>query len=450
MSDILSTVLLPAILAVHVALFAYYVRETMIGQPYWDMFSIITRYLQFQRDGNLWSYLWEPHVQHRQVWMRLLTAFDATVFSGVAYPFVIAAVACQLTTAWLLWRAVRKNVPGEAGVWAGCLVVMLVLTAVAAVDCALPMNGIYPQTVMFAVGAVLLFDSSDARTAGASSGTTGGATPGTTQVRRVLAVLAAIGAAFGNAAALSLWPILLWLAWRTRAGRGWVVALAVVGTAFGAVYLRGIPVAALDDASATSAASGVLRMADYLVTYMGLPWTRSAALAVVGKGIGALLLIVSVVSCVWWGVVRPATSRLDRIGLSLVALAVATAVLAVAGRSGVDADLRVPVRYSVFVALMHVGLLCVLGPRLLAWCRTAQARRLVYCGAVAVAVMLVAQQVVSGRAAVATTQSMRATLQRFAAGEETDDMRAVVYIDLAQARRDHNAIRAAGLYLYAR
>ncbi|MEQ1898296.1 MAG: hypothetical protein ABL971_12995, partial [Vicinamibacterales bacterium] len=119
--DILSIVVVLAIVAVYVALFAYYLQATMIRQPYWDMLSIVSRYLQYQRDGNLWTYLWEPHVQHRNVWMRLLTAFDANVFSGVAYPFVVVAAACQVLTAWLLWRTARRHAAGASGAWMGYL-----------------------------------------------------------------------------------------------------------------------------------------------------------------------------------------------------------------------------------------------------------------------------------------------------------------------------------------
>ncbi len=430
-----------AIVAVYVALFAYYLSATMISQPYWDMFSIITRYLQYQRDGNLWAYLWEPHVQHRHIWMRLLTAFDAEVLSGVGYPFVVVAAACQATAAWLLWRLARRSVLGEPGVWMGCLVLMLVLTSVAAVDCAIPMNGIYPQTVMFTVMALALFDSEE-----------GTGARGRVQWSRGLGLLAAIAAAFGNAAALSLWPILLWLAWRSRAGRTWMAAVVLVGGVFGAAYLYRLPGVAFWESSSPEApvSVGFLRIADYLVTYVGLPWTRSAALAWVGMGIGALLLVLSVLSCVWLGIVRPAETRLDRVAVSLVAFSLATAVLAALGRSGVDVDLRVPVRYSVFVALMHVGMLLLAMPRVLARCATAPGLRVVHAGVVVAAIVLTAQQSISGQAAVAATQSLRATLARFVAGEETDEMKTVVYVDLAQARRDLDAIHAAGLYLTAR
>jgi hypothetical protein len=45
---------------------------------------------------------------------------------------------------------------------------------------------------------------------------------------------------------------------------------------------------------------------------------------------------------------------------------------------------------------------------------------------------------------------MRVTLARFASGEESDDMRRVVFVDLEQARRQTDRIRREGLYLQAR
>lgn len=428
---ILSTVILRALVIAQVALFAYYVRANLIAQPYWDMLSIVTRYLQWVRDGNLWAYLWEPHVQHRQVWMRLLTMFDATAFAGVGYPFVVVAVACQLTTAWVLWREARQGVPGEGGTRLACLTAMLVLTSVAAVDCAIPMNGIYPQTVVLVVGAILLTESA-----------------GQSASRRLLGIVVAMLAAFGSATALAVWPILLWLSWRAGAGRLWAATTVLVGGIFSAIYLRGIPGVAIDATMPWEGLTGAWRSADYLVTYMGLPWTRAAVTATGGKVLGGALFALSCGLCLWCGIVRPVSSRLDRIALALIAFSTATAVLAAVGRSAVDVDLRVPVRYSVLVAPLHVGLVFLVWPRLIArWGGRAHWHDPVVG---AIALLLVAQQIVSGRAAVATTKAMRETLARFAAGEETDDMKSVVYVDLTQARRDHDAIKAAGLYLTAR
>jgi hypothetical protein len=451
-------------------LFAYYLRETMIRQPFWDMYSLIMRFLQFKADGNWWSYFWEPHVQHRLIWMKLLAAVDVEVFSGTSYPFIVFTTACQLGTAWLIWHHVRANRPDPRGGVLACLAVMLVLTSVAAVDCGIPMHGIYPQALVFVVGALVLFDAPDADRRVA--------------LRRVAAMGTAVAGAFANTAALVVWPILVWYSWRTRAGWHWTAVMAVTGTIFSLVYIRGLPVAAEGNSTLAGVLSGaeIQRAATYLFTYLGLPWTRAASLQLVGQAAGVVLFVASVASVIRFGFLRQ-TDRLQRFAVALIAFSLATACLAAAGRVHVpsaaiegarefgDSDVLVPVRYSVFVAPMHVGLL------LLGWPLVFGDRRVhvtstspvmtggrgasdrmpphnlssrEYIAAVVFSFILVVQQLASGEQAAATTRSMRAVLNRFAAGEQADDMRSVVFVDLSQARRDFNVLHAAGLYTNAR
>ena len=95
---------LRVITAIDLALFAWLLKASIIREPFWDMYSWVLHYLDYRRDGGWWAYLWAPHDVHRPVWIRLLTAFDIEVFSGVSYPFIVFATACHLVTAWLLWR----------------------------------------------------------------------------------------------------------------------------------------------------------------------------------------------------------------------------------------------------------------------------------------------------------------------------------------------------------
>jgi hypothetical protein len=223
---------------------------------------------------------------------------------------------------------------------------------------------------------------------------------------------------------------------------------------FTAAYLYRLPGAALGDASSPAAGPAdpdtLRRMADYLVTYMGLPWTRSGAIAPLGKTLGGAFFVGGAAAALVYGVARPASDRLQRLGVALIAFTLASALLATVGRVDIEPDVRVPVRYAVFVAPLHVGLLLLAWPFIGRLRERASTRRFVNAAALGVGVLLLAQQVVSGEAAAATTRSMRATLDRFAAGEESEEMKTVVFVNLTQARRDLNAIRAAGLYLTAR
>ena len=437
------TVPLTVITAVYAAVFVYYLQATIIVQPFWDMYSHVLRYLRFREDGAWWAYLWEPHVQHRHVWMRLLTAFDVEAFSGVAYPFIVAAAVCLLLTAWLLGREVRMIAPRELRVAVGCFVVMLVLTSVAAVDCAIPINGVYPQAVLFTVLTLVLFDG---------AGESGSADQRHRHWRRAAAVLAAAGAAFANAAALALWPILIWTAWRVRAGSTWIAALIISAVAFIGLYVYGLPLApqgaaGAGDGAGFLAGDRLLRMADYLVAYLGLPWTRAAALSIPGRGVGAALLIAGIFAVLRHGFIRPPGGRLERLAVGLIMFSMASALLAALGRADVDPDVRVPVRYSVLVAPLHIGLLWLACPYLSRQWATPERRPILQTLMVGAGVLLLVQQVAAGEAAVATTDAMRATIRRFIAGDTDPAMTRVIFDNLEEARRSWETIRDAGVYV---
>jgi hypothetical protein len=420
-----------SITAVHVGLFGYYLQATSIRLPFWDMYAFVTRYLRYRADGDVWAYLWAPHVQHRLVWVRLLTALDVEMLRGTGYPFIVFTTACQLLTAGLLCRELRSK-PIYPGLrWSvACLVVMLVLTSVSAVDCSIPIFGVYPQALVFALASLVLFD---------------GAGETTTQAlrwRRAAALLAATAAGFGNAVGLVVWPILVWSAWRGRAGLGWTMPTAVFGAAYIAFYAHGLP-----PAHYTSGGPQPLKVLKYLLTYLGLPWTRAGALAAPGRVLGAVFLAASLVAVAWRGVFAAPGGRLERLAVGLILFALASAALASLGRVDVDPQVKVPVRYSVFVAPLHVGLLWLALPWLARQWPLPHRRRLIEAGALAAGALLLVQQVASGEAAAGRARSMTATIERFLAGQRDADMPSVVYSDLDDAQSAVDAMRRAGIYL---
>jgi multisubunit Na+/H+ antiporter MnhF subunit len=96
---------------------------------------------------------------------------------------------------------------------------------------------------------------------------------------------------------------------------------------------------------------------------------------------------------------RPAT-RLHLIGIGLIIVTVGIAFLAAIGRVDIEQEVKLPVRYSVLVALLHVGLLALALPCLARLATTPQ-RRIGLLGAGTVlAGMLLVLQIVSGRYAI--------------------------------------------------
>ncbi|MDA1184343.1 MAG: hypothetical protein O2930_06835 [Acidobacteria bacterium] len=430
-----------AIAVLYIALFFWYLNATIIQPPFADMYSVVQQYLSYRTDGGWWSYLWTPHAEHRPVFLRLLAAFDIEVFSGVSYPFVVASAIAHVGTAWLLWRECRAGIAGPLGVVIGYVGLMLVLTSVSAVVIAIPIMNNLIHGLAFVVLAIVLFERLE-----------GDGDERATSGRRVAALLVACLVPFADAVGWAVWPILFWIAWRAGAERQWLWTIAGVGTALLLVYTRGLslpfPLASDPTVPALGLAEELAMRANYLFVFLGLPWTRSPDLHVFGRSIGALLCVTAVGVVCWRGLYRAPSGRLERIAIALIMFSLAAAVLATIGRAGdpILSGVLVPVRYSVLLIPLHVGLLWVASPwlgRLWSHGRSLS----VSLSAVGVCAGLLAQHVVSGQAAMENAERIRATIARFQAGQSDADMAIVIGDDLDKARRELADMRRAGVYV---
>jgi hypothetical protein len=431
-----------AVAALDLGLFLWYLNAAIIEQPFADMYSLVQQHLTVRDEGGWWAYLWAPHNEHRLVFLRLLLAFDISVFSGISYPFIVVTGVAYTGTAWLLWRECRKGAPGSFGWVLGCVVLMVVLTSVVAVDIAIPIFNTYVQVVVLVVVAILLFDHSEVDGTGAGQ---------MVRWRRCLALLAGCAAPLALATGWLIWPILFWLAWRSGAGRTWLLAIAGIGAILLIVYLRGLSLT-LSGASEMTLIEQLVGRVDYLFTYMGLPWTRASALQVPGRLVGALLFSVSVGVVCWRGFSRGPSGRLERMAVAMIMFSLFTGVLAALARAGepVVNGVLVPVRYSVMLTPLHVGLLWVVAPALSRlWVDRARARAVTVC-LLSICGALVVQQIAAGQAAVANTQRIRSTIERFLDGQTDADMATVISEDLDAARRELAARRRAGVYVDVR
>jgi len=437
---------LPAATFLYVGLFFWYLTASIIQPPVADMVSVVLHYLSYRADGGWWEYLWGAHNEHRPVFLRLLTAFDIEVFSGVSYPFVVTAAIAHVGTAWLLWRECRAGVAGTLGLVLGCLVLMLVLTSVTAVVIAIPIMNNLIHGLAFVVLAIVVFERVEA-----VRGAGGAAVFG----RRAAVLLVACLVPFADAVGWAVWPILVWIAWRAGAERKWLWTVVGVGAALLIVYTRGLsltlPVSDGTDRG-IGLADELARRVHYLFVYMGLPWTRSPDLFVPARLVGALLFVTGTGVVLWRGVFRAPSGRLERIAIALMMFSLASGVLAAIGRAHMPAigGVLVPVRYSVLLIPLHVGLLLVASPvfeRL--WSRRGQSLTVSVC-VVGACVGLLLQQMVAGAAAVSNAERIRATIERFHAGQSDEGMVTVIDEDLEKARRELAVMRRAGVYVGVR
>ncbi len=405
------------------AFFAVVLARTMILRPFWDMISWIDAFLACRQTGGFLAYLWAPHNEHHLVLIRLLTALDVSVFHASGIPFVVAATTAVVMTAIIVTGELHRGaeLPSSLRVLV-LLGPMLLLTTDAAVDCSIPINSNYPLTVLFIVAALVLFDGEPERTA-------------RTQARRAASLCAAMLAGLANAAGLVIWPVLLWSAWRGGARRPWLLTIGATGVVYCCVYVQDLPPVGADGLPLFFSADHVWKMADYLLMYLGLPLSRAPALGVPARILGAgLLVAASAAVCNDATLPRPAP-RLHRISIGLIMAALAAAFLAAVGRADLQADVKVPVRYAVMLAPLHVGLLA-LALQYLATRATTPRRQGVLLGSAAlVAAVLIVLQTGEGRSAIVASNGITATLDRYDAGFRDGAMQRLVFPNLATADR---------------
>ena len=419
------------IAALHVSLFAFYMHATVIRVPFWDMLSFVDSYITYNGSGHLWAYFWLPDNEHRSVWSRLLTAIDIRVFDGAGYAFQAASTICLLICPALLWRELRHSAIGrELSFFGGLLLLMLFLTTPIAVTCSVPMNGAYPQVVCFMILALTLLD--------------GQSEIGKRwTIRRLAAFPAAMAAGFANAIGLLVWPLLLWAAWRGRLGWRWIAAIATVAALFAAVYFHGMDSSAPAPTPLVDVHS-LAKLANYVITFMGLPWTRSPLLATPGWLAGAVLLVVGLATGLQHGILRQPADRLQRIAVGLILFSLGAAVMAAVGRASLAADVKVPVRYTILMVPLHAGLICLTLPFLVRHWNTQ--RRLLQACMLWLAALMLIQQIPAGHAATKESRTISTTVMRFVAGERDETMSHIVYPDLTVAARIFSTIKSHGIY----
>ena len=416
-------------------LFAYFLYRTAITSPISDMFTYIADYLRFRAGQvGLFGYVWQPHGEHRLLWIRLLTWADIELFHTRGIAFMAGATASITATAILLWNWLRRAEPMLAAPLA-LLAPMLVLTTANVVDCSVPINITYPITVFFAVLSIVLFAGPEDRDQHAN-------------LRRMAAILAALCAGLATAAGLLVWPILMWMVWRRRTGYRWLATVAAVGCAYVAFYLHNLPpyglAPVLDmDVESFMSPNHVWKVLDYFIAFLGLPFTREPTLAWLGRLIGLALLLSGLFAIAIATFSQRLATPADRIAVALIMLALGSAALAAVGRSELVSD--IPVRYSMFASMLHVGLLYLLLPRCARLLASPDGKLLLNAAALVFAAMLLIQQVMVGRIAERTVATIARDADCFAQGGNARPVSSVVTRTPAGSAEVLNALRQQGL-----
>jgi hypothetical protein len=350
------------LVAAQAAIFIAVFSQTVMLTPFSDMVAWLERYAEFKVGGGLLDYLMALHNEHRPVTIRLLTAIDVEVFGARGVAFIVAALSALGGTLALVLNELRGA--GEERLSpAVMLAIALILTVPIAMDCSIPINSLYPLTLFFVVAAIIA----------ATHGGVGSA------------VIAALLASFTNATGLVIWPVLFLIA-ASRARLPWIGAVLALG-----VIVCGSFVLGQGQSSSNTAARSMWDAISYWPLFLGLPWSRSIALQLPAGifGIGLMAVALSFTAC------ANRRDNLQALAVAFVLFSLACSVLAAFGRSGLHEPFP-PVRYTMFMLPIHLALLFF-----------ALRRKLLSEPiALAVLVVLVAQQALSGYMAVQTARSL--------------------------------------------
>jgi hypothetical protein len=379
--------------ATHVALFAVFLVRTLVSSPISDMFTYIQVYLQFRAgEMPLLSYLWLAHGEHHLVWIRLLTWLDVELFHTRGIPFVAAATTAIVATALLVWCEFLRAEPGlRANACFGLLGPMLILSAANVTDCSVPINTTYPITVFFVTLALVLFTHVPPDMAEA-------------KYWRLAGVAAAVGASMATAAGLLAWPILWWIAWRQQLNRRWLLAFAGIGIAYILAYAHGLNFLGFASAVTKSAStyfsvSHLHRLAGYVLSFLGLPFTREPRMETISCAIGGTVFLAAASIVLIATFSDRLNSHLDRFAVGLILLGLGSAALAAVGRGDMIEDVKIPVRYTIFVSSLQIGLLCILLPRAVRYLKSPGGQVVAYTGCLLFALSLLTLQVLIGLSA---------------------------------------------------
>jgi hypothetical protein len=407
-------------------MFAYYVGATILRVPVYDLLAWILHYAQYWRTGEWWHYLWLPHNEHRLIWSRLLLVADIEWFRGSTLPFLLFnSASFLLTVGCPLWVVSRASLPTELRAAISAVVILLVAASYAAIYCSVPVMGEYVHTTGLLVLSLALLGKGNRRWG-----------------RPAAAIACAVLAAFGFAGGLLAPPTLFLAAWRARLGRGWLIALGLIGLVLMAVYLPGLPVGR-DAGALTSRALPAIF--DYGTRFLGLPWSHVPSLVWFGRIKGAAVAGLGIATLLWRGLRPGPTNEVEQMGIGLLFFTLAIAALATVARTDNAPGLLMPIRYGIFAALAEVGLLLA-NVTLLARLWATGGRRPLQWVIVAAACVMLLQQVVSGQAAVAVKAQYVECYHRFAAGEWTGAMNRYVFPNREDAERGLAVIRALNIY----
>lgn len=401
---------LSVITGLYLILFGYSIGATALRVPVVDEIFWVLHYIDHWLTGDYWAYLWTDHNGHRIVWCRLLTIPMLQLPGGSVMPFILFGIVCFVVMiGGLVLEVMAAELLPEPRIAIALMVVLLLATSFSAIDSATPMFENFLHTCVFVVLALILWDGPREDRP-------------RVKLRRIGALISGALASFGVSGGMLVLPVLVWMALRSGYGWRWTLAALAVTIALPVVYFptpNGLPLVTTFDSTT------LLRMADYILRFFGLPWSHSPALVNVGRLIGLATIVAGAFVVLRYSVFGQPRSRLDRIAVGLLLFTFLLSGAITVGRLNTAPEREMPIRYAMFTSLAQVALLLAAAPWLSGlW--VGLKRPAVQMAMLAAAVLLLVQQVVGGEAGARVVQQYTAAYRAYESGNATWDQYRIV------------------------
>jgi hypothetical protein len=444
------TIALALIAAANCILFLYFVEKASVRVPVLDLLDWLQFYGERCKDGDWLGYLWTPHNEHRMVFMRMLLALDVKWFGDQGETFAASGFIILLGMAVAIcWKILKSDLSISWKLTAIPIAVLVLTPVNTVIMIGMQANGEYLQVCSFGVFALVLFDGATEQ-------------DDFSKYRRTAAIVCACLAAFGLSGGLLIWPALMWSAWKGSLRWGWIAGIACVGISFIAVYLWNLPlpgdynlvevgngaykaVRADSPVSRSMDFSHIVRSFDFVIRFLGLPWSHVHQLAWPARVIGLSILSLGSFALISVSLsVR--VNALKRLGAALILFSFLIAGAAAWARVDLYVNREMTITYGMFVVLAHLGLL-VWSLDLLERLWNGAHRRSFQWLLLGTSLAWFGQQIVVGHFAAEEANRYNDAWSRFVAGDWTADMLRYVYPDRDRAEAGLAYLRANGLLL---
>jgi len=422
------TIALGVIAAANSILFVYLVEKASIRVPVYDLLDWLQFYGERSKDGDWLGYLWTPHNEHRMVFSRILLALDVKWFGDQGETFAASGFVLLLgMAASICWKILKSDLSISPKLTAIPIAVLLLTPANTVITVGMQTMGGFLQTSSLGLFSLVLLDGAADQDP-------------YSRYRRAGAIACACLAGFGDSGGLLIWPALMWSAWKGGLRWCWIVGIACVGTLFIAVYLWNLP---SPPVSRFMDFDHLIRSFDYVIRFLGLPWSHMHELVWPARLIGLSIFFLGSLAFVCVSL-RVCVSILQRLGVALILFSFLIASAAALARVDVAVDREMPIRYGIFVVLAHLGLLLWSLDFLERLWHGAHRRSFQWL-ILAICLTWVGQQIVIGQFAVEEAKRYKDAWSRFVAGDWTPDMLRYVYPDRERAQAELTYLRTIGL-----